>query len=395
MKLKHMGWIGSILLCLAAGIFLGACGSSDGGSSSADQGILATYLTDSTTQEYQAVYVTIDRVDAHYGDEDDEDGYWVTVAEPEAGENTLGTYNLLELINGVRETLGVTEVEAGYYSQMRLIIGSDPDDTLNVFGQDHPYANYVIDADEEEIHELTVPSGPETGWKIVGGFYILSGQIRDIILDFDASRSVVKAGESGLYLLKPTVTILEGDDAAIVSGTVTDGSEPLEGAMVMAQTADPAAADTKDQVVIEAGTLSGEYGSYQLFLTPGTYNLAAVMEGFLPACHNVDLALGSMTTVDFSLDSAVAGTGTISGEVVIGGAGTYDYATIDFRQEIACAGTTLDQMITVKTINLADGGDYSVVLPLADYRVIGAFGETTIAVPVTSSDMPTTIDFLF
>ncbi|MBN2721065.1 MAG: DUF4382 domain-containing protein [Proteobacteria bacterium] len=394
MKLKNIGLIGSILAVLAAGVLIAACGGSDGDSSSAGEGTLVTSLTDSTTQDYSEVWVTIDKVEAHYGDEDDEDGYWVTVAEPEVGEHTLGTYNLLVLVNGVRETLGVTEVEAGYYSQMRLIIGSEPYDDPDTPDPDHPHANYVVDADGGAVHELKVPSGPETGWKIVGGFYVLSGQTQEITLDFDASRSVVKAGDSGLYLLKPTVTIFEGDAAAIVSGTVTDGSEPLEGAFVMAQTADPAAADTMDQVVIKAGTLSGEFGSYRLYMLPGTYNIVAVEDGFSPACETVDLALGDTTTVDFALDAALA-TSTIGVNVSIAGAGSTDSATIDFRQEIACAGTTLDQMITVETVDVMDGYSSSVILPVSDYQVIGAFGETTITVPVMSSDMPTTIDFSF
>ncbi len=55
------------------------------------------------------------------------------------------TYNLLELVNGVLEELGMTELPAGHYTQMRLFIGDDPDDGVNIFGDPHEFANYVID----------------------------------------------------------------------------------------------------------------------------------------------------------------------------------------------------------------------------------------------------------
>jgi len=58
------------------------------------------------------------------------------------------TYNLLELVNGVREQLGITELVTGHYTQMRLIIGDSPDDTINLLSEGHPYANHIIDNSE-------------------------------------------------------------------------------------------------------------------------------------------------------------------------------------------------------------------------------------------------------
>jgi hypothetical protein len=40
-------------------------------------------------------------------------------------------YNLCELVNGVREELGLASLRSGHYTQMRLIIGRDPDDGIN------------------------------------------------------------------------------------------------------------------------------------------------------------------------------------------------------------------------------------------------------------------------
>jgi hypothetical protein len=270
-------------------LFAGCGGSGGGGSSvgSGGTGTLSLSLTDATTLDYQAVYVTIDRVDVHLGGNENSPNNWETVARPEK------TYNLLELVNGVREQLGLADLQAGDYTQMRLIIGNTPDDGLNIFSQAHPFANYVILADTDEIHELKVPSGPQTGIKLVHGFTIEEDQTTELILDFDACRSVVKAGASGLWLLKPTIKVVGTKDYAIISGAVSDGAAALPGVLVSAQIYDPDADDPKDRVVVWTSTVTDEDGQYKLFLQPGTYNIVVYTTGYFPEVEcSVTLASG-------------------------------------------------------------------------------------------------------
>ena len=293
MKLKILKKLNVFLLCLLFAFSLAACGGSggsDSGSVSSDGGVgtLSTSLTDSSTDEYQAVYVTIARVEVHH----DGNGSWQTVAEPNK------TYNLLDLVNGVREDLGIASLDAGHYTQMRLIIGETAEaGGINMFSVSHPYANYIINL-ADEVHELKVPSGTNTGLKIVNGFNINENQTTELILDFDAMRSVVKAGKSGKYLLKPTIKVLDTADYAIVSGQVNDAdttpATPLEGALVTAQVADAAKLDVKDQVVIEAGTMADVNGDYALFLAPGDYNLVATQPGYLSDCIAINLLAGEL-----------------------------------------------------------------------------------------------------
>jgi hypothetical protein len=359
-----------LFVCLG----LTACGGNS--SSGGGQGTLATSLTDSSTDEYQAVYVTISRVDVHH--EGDGVGVWETVATPDR------TYDLLVLVNGVRETLGVETLAAGHYTQMRLIIGRTPDDGRNLFGQTHPYANYIVDRDDAEIHELKIPSGTNSGLKIVNGFDINANQTTELILDFDAMRSVVMAGASGQYLLKPTVKVLRTIDYALVTGTVTDTATPpvaLAGALVTAQSAAPLAVDVIDQVVIATGTVTNIAGHYSMPLLAGDYNLVAAKNGYLAGCTAVSLLEDSTTTVDFHLAPAAA-PGMITGTVTIGGAQLDPFATIDFRRSADCgAGAT---MITVKSAHIGDGGTYNVTLPPGDYTVVAAAtGQPTQSATVT------------
>jgi hypothetical protein len=396
MKLEILKKLNPLLLCLLFAFSLAACGGGGGSgngvvSPESGVGTLSTSLTDSSTDEYQAVYVTIARVEVHH----DDNGSWQSVAEPNK------TYNLLDLVNGVREDLGLASLDAGHYTQMRLIIGETAEvGVLNIFSVPHPFANYVIDLNDD-VHELKVPSGTNTGLKIVNGFNINKNQTTELILDFDAMRSVVKAGKSGKYLLKPTVKVLNTAEYVIVSGQLTDSdttpATTLEGSLVTAQVTDATQPDAKDQVVIEAGTLADVNGEYALFLAPGEYNLVATQAGYLPDCLAINLiADDTKTMTDFSLSTPMDALGSISGTVAIANAQPDQYATIDFRQNITCLDALLATSITVKSINIADGGLYSVDLPAGNYHLVAStFGKVTVTADVTvDSGLVTTQDIV-
>ncbi|MGB6009708.1 MAG: DUF4382 domain-containing protein, partial [Desulfobacterales bacterium] len=99
--LKSSAWI-ILFLCI---LMITACGGGSGGSSSlsGETGTLYLSLTDATTDEYQAVYVTIKEVWVHMGGNEKKDSNWEVVASPDE------TYNLLDLVNGVREELGISD----------------------------------------------------------------------------------------------------------------------------------------------------------------------------------------------------------------------------------------------------------------------------------------------
>ena len=193
MKVSKFGVLIISSLCI---LFLFSC--QDGEYRS---GTLSLNLTDAPAQQFEAVYVTIKEVWVHVGGDEEDEGNWEIVVSPNK------TYNLLELRYCLRVSLGIAELQSGHYTQMRLIIADEPDDGFNLRQEVHPYANYVIDS-SYDYHELKIPSGPQTGVKIVGGFDINENQTTELTLDFDASKSVVKAGNSGKWLLKPTIKVL-------------------------------------------------------------------------------------------------------------------------------------------------------------------------------------------
>ncbi len=374
--LRSWIWIVSSLFIF---MFVACGGSGSGGSSSSNTGTLSLSLSDATTDEYNAVYVTIEEVQVHK----DEDSHWQVVASP------YTTYNLLELVNGVRESLGITDLETGHYTQMRMIIGEDPDNGINTLSEGHPYANYIVD-DSNNYHELKVSSGSQTGIKIVNGFDINENQTTDLILDFDASKSIVMAGNSGQWLLKPTIKVLDEIECSIISGTVTDlvQGDTLEGVLVSAQIYDPDAADAKDKVVVQTSTVTDEEGSYTIFLEPGTYNIVGYKDGYDPACAEINAESSSTYTQNLTLTTV--STGTVSGSVNITGGSDEQHVTLSYRQMAQC--NSADEQIEVKSLNVANGGSYSVSLPEGTYSVVSS---TDTAVQTDTVDTDTTLDIIF
>lgn len=298
-------------------------GGGGGGSTSTGTGTLSLSLTDSSTVKYKAIYVTIDEVQVNRKDSSSNgNSGWTTVATP------AQTYNLLKLVNGLTAVLGNSELEAGMYRQIRLIIGRHQESENNILGLPHPFANYVVLNDgSDTIGELKVPSGFQTGIKLVHNFRILENAVVELVLDFDACRSVVVTGNSK-YLLKPTIKVIETDNKATVYGDVLDSNSvsPIAGTLVSAQISEGLSATivrstlTSDEI--------GEAGQYSLILSPGQeYNIVAYSnrkvgipgpeEMYEPVCSTITVPNNVDTKIDFDL--ATTDFGTISGNVSVSG----------------------------------------------------------------------------
>ncbi len=164
--------------------------------------------------------------------------------------------DLLELTNGTLEELGQTDLPAGTYNQVRLVLAAN--DGKN------PMANAVKPTGSAEV-PLRTPSAQQSGLKLKSDFEVAEGGLTDLVLDFDACKSVVKAGGSGNYNLKPVLTLAKRTQTGI-EGYV---SLSLEGVRVSAQ---------QDGTVVRA-TVPDANGKFVLpFLPAGSYDVVIVSE---------------------------------------------------------------------------------------------------------------------
>ncbi|MCF8037356.1 MAG: DUF4382 domain-containing protein [Desulfobacteraceae bacterium] len=415
MKTVKLILLGVISLCLA--FVIGCDGSTS--SSNGDTGTLSLYMTDAATDAFDAVYVTIDEVQVHKAEDDQaddngeeanqgENGSWKVVASPQK------TYNLLELVNGAMAQLGTTDLETGYYTQIRLMLGEAPDDGMNINNQLHDHPNYVIKKDSDTQEPLFVPSGYQTGIKLVHGFDMVAGQTAELVLDFDANRSVVITGNGG-YLLKPTIKIVDTLNYPLVEGVVKDRAEfpnPLADVVVSAQTVDSAG-----RPEVFTSTLSsdqeGQIGAYQMYLPPGTYYIVAYKGGvenqegdaaaYGPACKLLeDIQLGDGWGLeDFNLE--LTATGDIEVNVTLPVASEEDTptATIRVLKTAPCGDSAAGNMIEVVSQSVGDSGTYYLSVPGSEegkeYTVVATTsdGHTSEGKPATVIDGSTTESIVF
>lgn len=349
-----------VTLCLALCLTSSCSGSGD-----SSRGTLSLSLSDAPAPEYQAVYVTIAEIQVHRADS--AEGDWISILTPDA------TFNLLELINGSLDPVGDAGLESGTYTQMRIILGKTPDSEQNILGHAHPYANYLVTAAGTE-QELKVPGAYQSGIKILHTFTVDPGLTTDLVLDFDALRSVVRAGRSGRWLLKPVMKTVDALGSASLSGSVTDPDRnAFSGVTLSAQVSDPSSPTLFGRVTSSASTMTDELGSFLTFvdpgtrLDPGTYTVVAYADGYSAACRKITVPYAMDYPLDFTLTPAPMG--TITCTLALPSGQDDVSATIEFRQTSPCDPST---QITIKTVNYSEKGSYPVSLPAGAYTVVAS-----------------------
>jgi hypothetical protein len=298
-NMRHSFQLASV--AAAAALLVVACGG--GGGSSDGTGTMRLSLTDAACGDYEKVFVTIEKVRVHQSSGAGEgEGGWSEVVLP-----TPLRVDLLTLTNGALIDLGQTELPAGTYQQMRLVLaGGDP------------LAN-AIQPTGGTLMPLTTPSGQQSGLKMNVQMTVPAGQVADFAIDFDACRSFVKAGNSGQYHLKPVLSVIPILSAAgqRIVGFVPDAlanagtsvSAQVDGMPVRATPPDSTGRFTLYPVPVG--------GNYQLVVTAGG-RVNAVMTG-VPVTADTTTVIGNTNLrIDPPASAAsqvASGTVTVSGSL--------------------------------------------------------------------------------
>lgn len=347
---RPVAWLmASLFAALVAG-----CGSSYDSNYPGGYGTLRVLLTDAPACGFDAVNVTVVKVRVHQSSTaNDMSGGWTDITL-----NPARKINLLTLNNGALDILGEAPLAAGHYTQLRLVL--DPDTAAGGL------ANSVIPTGGVET-PLVVPSAIQSGIKLVHQFDVAMGQRADLVLDFDACKSVVTSG-AGSYVLKPVIKAipfaLNGIsgfiDAALLGSNVT----------VTAQ---------QNGVVIQStapNTTTGEF--FLARVSPGNYDVVISADGRATAVVAAVPVATSTSVVSISNDIAritlpVSATGIVSGTITLSPPSSSEAAYAAARQTIPPIVTVKSQAADLST------GAYSLTLPIGA-PLLGSYGTGTLPI---------------
>ena len=337
---RHCGMAGAVTVAA----LLSACGGGGGGSAgeASVNGTLGVAITDAPACGFDAVNVTVNKVRVHQSaTASDTDAGWTDITLSPARK-----INLLNLTNGALENLGQTPLTPGHYTQLRLVLDANAGSAM---------ANSVIPSGSVNEISLDTPSAVQSGIKLVSQFDVAAGQRVDLVLDFDACKSVVRKGNAG-YALKPVVkvvpTVLNGIDGFIAPALLS------QHVMVTAQQGGAIVAATAPNAT------TGEF--FLARLVPGNYDVVitadnsatAVIAG-VPVASTTSTTVLSSSSAPITLAAAATAPGVIGGAVGLAPASSTEVASVSAKQSFA-AGPS----VTVKYqgVDIATGA-YALTLP--------------------------------
>jgi len=205
-------------------------------------------------------------------------------------------------------------IPSGNYGQIRLMVSADGDP-----------ANSYITLSDGTTHGLQVPSGSETGLKLVSGFSVPDSGVVDYTIDFDLRQAIIcPAGQSPVCTLKPVERLVDNTTVGNIQGTVSNTSVPtgctpgvyLYGGTVTAPEDMNSAGSATDpnkpiSSRVPVATSQPPYYYQFTFLAPGTYTVAFTCQAaqddpdlvdsavtFNPVLPNISVTANMTTTVD-------------------------------------------------------------------------------------------------
>jgi len=206
---KLQSFLGAALVSVAA-LVLAACGS---GTSSEGTGKVSFFMTDAPVDEAYAVVIAMTHFEVKPAE-----GRAFRLDIEHDEDKSYRQINLLEYTKGKLATIVTDEeLDAGEYEWLRIFFDADPD---------HSY----IQIDEGGgMYPFFMPSGAQTGYKVIGGFSVRADEQIDYVLDFNVRESVLEPpglvsrfGEDRAFLLKPTVRLMKIAATGAVTGTIHD-----------------------------------------------------------------------------------------------------------------------------------------------------------------------------
>jgi hypothetical protein len=312
----------SLASIIALTLVMAGCGSSsqdssDTGQDSSGTGSMSLRITDAPIDDASSVVVQFSEVQ---------------VRGAESSQNLNFTFDppksidLLTLQGTSTEVLFTDEeVPAGVYDEIRLIINAEE-------GTEDTYIVLEVGGAQ---HDMTVPSGSQSGLKVKGPLTVTANATASFTIDFDVRKSIVKSGNvksnNGVkYHLKPVLRIVDNSEVGNISGRIDatlltqaagcSDDDVMTGNAVyvfegLGVTADDIDLDeaTVEPVVtalVEYDSVSDTYNYELAFLTEGDYTVSFTCNAdaenveenndlMFKGSQDASVTAGQTTTADF------------------------------------------------------------------------------------------------
>ncbi len=321
-----------VALMAASALALAACGSGGGMNGASPMGTAAPQMRlsvgDAPLDGATHVVVVFTGVELT-GDS----GNTVTITFPQPK-----SIDLLTQSGTASAVLFDQPIQAGSYGQIRLLVQADG--TGN---------NSYVQLADGSMHGLWVPSGAQTGLKLVSGFTVPASGVVDYTIDFDLRQAITcPPGQAPACILKPVERLVDNTSVGNIQGQITStlptGCTPgvylYNGTVAKPEDMNTsAAAGDPNQPIASKVPVANSTPPYYYqftFLPPGTYTVAFTCQA---AADNPDQADASVTlvpvgtttvsaaatqTVNVALGS-IAGTVTLPSGCTVPGPGVYLY----------------------------------------------------------------------
>lgn len=307
--MKILRWLVALFLPCAL-LALSGC---NGSSSASDNATLNLYVADTPVDNAAHVNIVFTGVEV-------QGGYGNSGGMMGSGSGTSGplvfdfaTPKNIDLMaqqggNSAALLSGAT-LPAGNYQWIRLKI--DP-------------AQCTITLSDGSVHPLIIPSGSQTGLKLVSGFTMAAGQMANFTIEFNLRRSVTMA--NGGYMMSPAMRMMNNQQVGSIDGSVSNtlsiGSVPVSDPacspavyIYSGSNVTPVDINTTSSVqpvTTESLTLNTTTGNYDYdvaYLATGTYTLAITCAAnddpsqadalAFSAAKTATVTAGQTTEVDF------------------------------------------------------------------------------------------------
>ncbi len=219
-------------------------------------------------------------------------------------------FNLMDYQNGETYILGETELEAGAYDEIRLILTSS----------NQAYVKYLNGSTDE----IKVPSGSTSGYKIMGDFEIMANGMTELVLDVDLRKALVKKG-NGEFNLRPTARLITKSATGMIQGTVDEDNMDdadkvvvyayLEGTFEDSEMDEPTDGNSRFENSVNSAVADASGNFTLAFMPEGDYEL-------IVASYKRDQLLGgelkfeSATQVEVSIDGETTSVVEVEAKVV-------------------------------------------------------------------------------